>query len=207
MQLELDFRLHYPDAGAHLVNEFSKWVPGIIAAARLSRRANLIELLREYDAQPHSPEPTERDFNYAILALLHLLPSCNTRQKARLSSAELESSLIAYAPQQTCIQLFVDAKQLSKNKQPSLLCLGSKDQCGNFYLLLDAKAVDLGECGTVKAVDYLFKCHFVFWVSYGKCLALFMEFLQKVIYKIQPEKFSTRVRELPNCILTLSNSG
>jgi len=203
VQLDLDFRLHFPDSVMSFIKDFPKWTPGIIAAARLSHKADLVNLIREYDAQQHSSDLTLRDHTYAILALLHLLPSCNTRQKAKLSSAEMESSLLAHMPQQTSIQLCVDAKK-TKHKQPSLLCLGNKDEAGTFYLILDAKAVSLGDCGVLRAIDCLFKSHFVYWVAYAKCLALFMEFLQKILYKIEPSKLSTRVRELHSRILALN---
>lgn len=205
MQLELDFRLHHPEAVMRLVTDFGKWSAGIIAAARLSRRTDVVELLRDYDSQAH--QQTQREITYAVLLLVHLLPSSNTRQKAKLSSAEMEGSLVAFKPQQTSIELFAEAKKNSCNKQPSLLCIGTRDEPGTFYLMLDAKAVCLGECGTLKAVDCLFKSHFVFWVTYGKPLSLFMEFLQKILYHIEPQKLSVRVRELKNSILALTESG
>jgi len=133
VQVDLDFRLHFQDTVTGFTNDFPKWTSGIIAAARLSHKADLVSLLRDYDSQQHNdPAPSIRDHTYALLALLHLLPSCNTRQRAKLSSTELESSLLAFMPQQTSIQLFVDAKK-EKHKQPSLLCLGTKDEPGSFF--------------------------------------------------------------------------
>jgi len=205
MQLELDFRLHHPDEAKNFMLAVPRWTIGIIAAARLSRKNDLVELLREYDSQQHSTDLTPRDYTYAILALLHLLPSCNTRQKAKLSSAELRSSLVAFKPEQTCIHEFISQKKNGNNKQPSLLCLGSKDEPGSFYLVLDSKAVSLGGCGTLRAVDCLFKAHYVYWVSYAKSLSLFMEFLQKILYRIETTKLSPRVRELHSCISSLTS--
>lgn len=83
-------------------------------------------------------------------------------------------------------------------------CVGSKNRPGAFYFLLDARAVGLGECGTVRAVDCLFKAHYVFWVDYAKCLSSYMEFLQKVLYKIEVSKLSARVRELCSSIRALT---
>ena len=45
-----------------------------------------------------------------------------------------------------------------------LPCLGSKNDCGPFFLILNKKAVPLGACGAWTAVDALFKAHFVYWV-------------------------------------------
>ena len=208
MQLELDFRLYFREEAKHLMTELPKWTPGIIAAARLSRKTDLVELLREYDSQQHpTAELTARDYTYAILALLHLLPSSITRKKAKLSSTELRSSLIVFKPEQIALDVFVSDKAKGNNKQPSLLSLGSKDEPGTFYLILDSKAVSLGDCGTLRAIDCLFKTHFVYWVSYAKSLALFMEFLQKVVYRIEPTKFSPRVRELHSSILALTSNS
>ena len=75
---------------------------------------------------------------------------------------------MAFKPQQTSIALFVNANQSGTNKQPSLLCIGSRDEPGPFYLILDAKAVSLGDCGMLTAVDSLVKAHFVYWVAYAK---------------------------------------
>jgi hypothetical protein len=67
--------------------------------------------------------------------------------------------------------------------------------------------VSLGECGILKAVDCWFKAHYVYWVGYAKPLALFMEFLQKVVYKIECTKLSACVRELQNSIITLNKKS
>jgi hypothetical protein len=59
-------------------------------------------------------------------------------------------------------------------------------------------SVSLGNCGILRAIDALFKVHYVFWVGYGKPIALFMEYLQKLVYKIDRTKLSACVRELNN---------
>jgi len=66
--------------------------------------------MREYDMQQHTIDVTPRDNMFAILSLLHLLPSSNTRHKARITSAELESSLLTFKPQQTSIDLIIKEK-------------------------------------------------------------------------------------------------
>jgi arginine repressor len=45
----------------------------IIAAARLSHKNSVIELLREHDIQQHCQDTTPRDILYTLLSLLHLL--------------------------------------------------------------------------------------------------------------------------------------
>lgn len=175
----------------------------MIAAARLSRRVDIVELLRDYDSAEHATDLSPRDHLYALLLLLCLLPSANTRHKAKVSSAELINSFIWFKPQQTSIELFLSEKKSSTHKQPFLLCLGSKENPANFYLILDVRAIDLGDCGVLKAVDALFKSHYVYWVGYAKCLTLFLEFLQKLLYKIECTKLSPRVRELHNSIVAM----
>jgi hypothetical protein len=81
------------------------------------------------------------------------------------------------------------------------------DNPGTFYLILDVKAISLGDCGVLKAVDALFKAHYVFWVGYAKCLELFMEFIQKVVFKTDCSRLSARVRELQNSILALRSDN
>jgi hypothetical protein len=175
----------------------------VIAAARLSRRTDIVELLRDYDSQEHSTDLTARDHLYAVVALLYLLPSANIRHKAKLSSAELLNSFIWFKPQHTGIEVFLTENKSKTHKQPFLLCLGSIESPGSFFLILNVKAIPLGDCGVLKAVDGLFKAHYVYWVGYAKCLELFMEFVQKLIYRIECSKLSACVRELQNSILVL----
>ena len=91
-----------------------------------------MDLLRDYDAVEHTADLSPRDQLYALLLLLVLLPSANTRHKAKLSSAELMNSFIWFKPQQTSIELFVSEKQSSTHKQPFLLCMGNKENPSSF---------------------------------------------------------------------------
>jgi hypothetical protein len=204
LQFDIDFRFHFPDAVNYFVTDFPKWTQGILAAARLSHKKDVVELLRDYDSQPHSAELASRDYMYAIIALLHLLPSCNTRQNAKCSAAELINNLITLRLPQTSIDLFLKQKNDSHHQQPFLLCIDSKDNPCAFYLIVDVKAVCLGDCGVLKAIDILFKAHYVFWVGYAKPLQFFMEFVQKVIFMVERTKLSARIRELKSSIEVLS---
>ena len=134
----------------------------------------MVDLLRDYDAVEHTADLSLRDQLYALLLLLVLLPSANTRHKAKLSSAKLMNSFIWFKPQQTSTELFLSEKQTSTHKQPFLMCMGNKENPGSFYLILDVKAIALGNCGVLRAVDALFKAHYVYWVGYAKCLEFFM---------------------------------
>jgi len=105
----------------------------------------------------------------------------------------MEESFIAFKAKQTSTELFLKSKTKNQ-KQPMLLCMGSKDDTehANFYLILDLKAVSLGECGIIHALDALFKAHFVFWVDYAKPVSKLMEFLQKWSTKLNQPKFLHR---------------
>ena len=201
LQLEIDFRLHFPDAVNNFLDEFPTWTRGLISVARLSRKADITELLRDYDSQEHTADLGLRDYLYALLALLHLLPSADTRHKAKLSSAELPNKFIWFKPQQTSLDLILSEKAAKTHKQPFLLCLGTKECPSTFYLVLNMKVICLGTCGVLKAVDALFKSHYVYFVGYAKCLGTFMEFIQKLIYKIECTRLSSRVRELQNSVM------
>ena len=170
--MDIDFRLHFSHAVNSLFLTFPGLVNGVVAAARLSRRVDVVELLREYDSQQHALEPEDRDCMFALLLLLQLLPSTNTRQKARLSSIELERAVITFKPKLTSISVFLSEKNSSQT-QPFLFCVGTKETSGEFYLILDRKAVPLEDCGVLRAVDALFKAHYVFWVGYGKPIAVY----------------------------------
>ena len=118
LQLEIDFRLHFPDAVNNFLDEFPTWTRGLISVARLSRKADITELLRDYDSQEHTADLGLRDYLYALLALLHLLPSADTRHKAKLSSAELPNKFIWFKPQQTSLDLILSEKAAKTHKQP-----------------------------------------------------------------------------------------
>jgi len=205
LQFDIDFRLHFEDSVGNFLADFPKWVPGIIAAARLSRKSSIVQLLRNYDFDQHTADqPTSRDCMYALMALLQLLPSNNTRHGAKASAAEVEKNLISFQPQQTSLELFLSQKNDAIHQQPFLLCLGSMDSPSSFYLILDVKALSLGDCDVLRAVDVLFKSHYVFWVGYAKPLTFFMEFVQKLVYKVECTRLSTRIRELKSSIEALS---
>lgn len=110
MQLDIDFRVHYADAIASFTSVLPKLCAPIIATARLSRKSDVVELIHQYDEVQHGGELTDRDKLYSLLALLRLLPSANTRHKAKLSSVELEHSLVVYRPAQTSMELFLSQK-------------------------------------------------------------------------------------------------
>ena len=65
---------------------------------------------------------------------------------------------------------------------------------------LDVKAIALSACGALMALDCLFKAHYGFWVGYSMSIELLMEFIQKVLYKIEITTFSSRVHELHNSV-------
>jgi hypothetical protein len=105
--LDIDFRLDYPDSTNAFINKFPQWSMGIITVARLSRKNNIVDLLREYDLKQHCDEDKSREHLFALFSLLYLLPSSNTRQKGRVSAVELENSLLVFKPQQTNLDMFV----------------------------------------------------------------------------------------------------
>ena len=109
-QLDIDFWVHYADAIASFSTALPKLCAPIIATARLSRKSDVVELVHQYDEVQHGGELTDRDKLYSLLALLRLLPSANTRHKAKLSSVELEHSLVVYRPAQTSMELFLSQK-------------------------------------------------------------------------------------------------
>ena len=54
------------------------------------------------------------------------------------------------------------------------MCTVSKEYRTVFYHYMDSIAVRLGECDSiVKAVDCLFKAHYVFWLDYVKALCFY----------------------------------
>jgi len=87
---------------------------------------SITHLIRNYE-QHTSDQPSNRDCMYALMALLQLLPSNNTRHGAKASAAEVLKNLISFQPQQTSLGLFLSQKNEAIHQQPFLLCLGSMD--------------------------------------------------------------------------------
>ena len=142
MQLDVDLRLHFPHAVNNFMTDFPMYSRGIFAVARQSRGTDIVELLREYDFQKHSTEVNIRDHLYELLALLCLLPSANTRHKAKRSSAQLVNSFICFKQQQTSIDLILSEKlQKQPKKNSFFLCLCTTESPGIFYLILYVKAM------------------------------------------------------------------
>jgi hypothetical protein len=119
LQIDIDFRLHYPGAVGNFLTDFTTFTIAVIATARLSRKDDMVQLLPEYDSQRHSAsELSLRDHLYALLALIYLLPNAKAKvssasAKAKVSSAELLNSFIWFKPQQTSIELFLSEKASS----------------------------------------------------------------------------------------------
>jgi len=88
------------------VTEFTKLSPAIIAAARMSKKSDVVELLYDYDDSV-SQTTTSRDHTYAILSLLKLLPCNDTRYKGKVSCVEMEESFTAFKAKQTSIEFFL----------------------------------------------------------------------------------------------------
>ena len=75
-----------------------------------------------------------------------------------------------------------EAISLIEETQPYLLCVGQKN-AGNFFLILDKHAVDVGNCG-LKAFDFLYKSHYIFNVKFCDQLATLFNFMDCIIYKL-----------------------
>ena len=91
----------------------------------------------------------------------------------------------------TNVTFFIQRKNKERT-QPFLLQIDR-----DFYIIVDAIAIFLGITNFTNALDLLFKCHYVFNLSYAKQVSHFYDFIQKFVYKVGRDgKMVAKVREL-----------
>ena len=84
--------------------------------------------------------------------------------------------------------------------QPYLLCIGTRDNPSQFFVIVDALALPCPDDIT-SAVDRLFKVHYAFNLEYHAALYNFFTFLELVVYDMKSKK-----DRIPAIVLELESS-
>ncbi|KAK3929386.1 Transcriptional repressor CTCFL [Frankliniella fusca] len=129
---------------------------------------------------------------YALaLKLPHPIVEGGSRRKERapLSAERVLDEMIVVVPPSVDVPILAAEKRESVKGpvQPYLMGIMSpitKKIKLKHFLILDSHAVDLGATPTIRAIDLLFKCCFVFNVHYPASWNLLFRFLQTCLYKI-----------------------
>ena len=90
-------------------------------------------------------------------------------------------------------------RKTRQRSQPYLLCLGSQDNPGQYFAILDNEAIP---CDTdiTSAVDRILKLHYVFNLEYPPVLYGFYVFLELCVFGIEV------TAKVPSCVRELDNS-
>lgn len=89
--------------------------------------------------------------------------------------------------------------------QPFLVAQGSnKGAVSQFNIVFDGKCVPCAPlCSSTTAIASLFKCHYVFNITYDPCLKPFWEFIQSYYYVIDTDnvRYTPKMAELRSRLL------
>lgn len=164
----------------------------ILKYVEKSRNPKLAEIQTEYEATSKSDEHCAL---YGLLALIHLLPSFNTKKKGKCSKEDNVGFFLDKQPIGIDIEDYVQAAE--ERKQPYILATGADlNNIHQYFIVLDGKAIPSPK-SIIYATDMLIKAHFVFNVEYSLQVRDFYIYLQTVIYGISPcQKLSNRVKEV-----------
>ena len=80
------------------------------------------------------------------------------KRPSSVHAVDVQSQLIEFRSDQVDMGSYVNDK---KTKQPSLVCIGCVDNPDMFFLMVNLKCLPLNACDKLRAIDALFKTHFV----------------------------------------------
>lgn len=91
-----------------------------------------------------------------------------------------------------------------EGKQPFILAVGrTRNEIDTYYVAVDKRLIPCHHTSSLSAFDELFKCHYVFNLSYDESLVHLYTFVQTTVFNIDVSSTdeSPRVRELRAKIL------
>lgn len=95
--------------------------------------------------------------------------------------------------------------QEKEGKQPVILAVGcARNKIDTYYIAVDKQLIPCHASSSLSAFDELFKCHYVFNLSYAESLVHLYTFVQTTVFNIDvtSTEESPRVRELRAKILS-----
>ncbi|XP_071832159.1 uncharacterized protein [Apostichopus japonicus] len=188
------------ETGANFLMKWGQHAKSILEYMKNSRNVKLVELTKEYEGTAKSDELCAL---YALLGLVHLLPSFNTRKKGKCSREDHIGFFLDFQNIGTSVEDYIRSQQLqtTTRKQPYILALGSRYNVDQYFIAVDGTPIPVSRsaCGITTATDLLFKVHFVFNINFAVQLQDFFIYLQVVLYGIgilPGQKVSNRVKEV-----------
>ncbi|PIK46807.1 hypothetical protein BSL78_16306 [Apostichopus japonicus] len=171
-----------------------KWdssiAPVILKLAEQTSTTAIRELFMEFNENKDSSSYDCLGM-YALLICVFMLPTHARSKGMRKQSLNM---LIDFRPIGTVLEKYLT--QDRPNRQPYLLCLGTRSAPTQFFIIGDRQAIKC-EDNIVAAVDKLFKLHFVFNLQYAAELKLFYNFIETFVFKLSP------LGQLPNKLVEI----
>lgn len=105
---------------------------------------------------------------------------------------------------QSCSSIAERRFEVREGKQPFIIAVGrARNKIDTYYIAVDKQLIPCRDTSSLGAFDELFKCHYVFNLSYDESLVQLYTFLQTAVFNIDVTRtwVSPRVRELRAKIL------
>ncbi|XP_028401812.1 uncharacterized protein LOC114524820 isoform X2 [Dendronephthya gigantea] len=186
--INVEFQLLYPE---ECDNFLTKW--GTYFQERI-----IVLGRNEYPAVQQIISDSKNSDLCALYVLAYILHKSTNRKKGKTSTVTRDGA-ITYLLQNVPSGSDVEEAAKSKDErftQPFLLSTGNAQNPEDYFIVLDRIVIPCGQ-DVVKAVDMLFKSHYVFNVEYASPLHNFWEFIAAMIYGvIKPSATGPTVRAL-----------
>ncbi|XP_035992600.1 uncharacterized protein LOC118563078 [Fundulus heteroclitus] len=178
-----DFNLLFgAEKSSKLLNKWdTTFKPKIIKkATQLTQSTDLRRLLKA--AESH-PESDDWDSDMAtLLLLLHLLPPTAGRKKTKISPTDAADRMVLF--NKSCSSIDECLKE-REGKQPFILAVGrTRNKIDTYYVAVDKQLIPCHHTSSLSAFDELFKCHYVFNLSYDESLVHLYTFVQTTVFNI-----------------------
>ncbi|PIK39350.1 hypothetical protein BSL78_23814 [Apostichopus japonicus] len=128
------------ETGANFLMKWGQHAKSILEYMKNSRNAKLVELTKEYEGTAKSDELCAL---YALLGLVHLLPSFNTRKKGKCSREDHNGFFLDFQNIGTSVEDYIRSQQLqtTTRKQPYILALGSRYNVDQYFIAVDGTPI------------------------------------------------------------------
>ncbi|XP_063077937.1 uncharacterized protein LOC134467889 [Engraulis encrasicolus] len=170
-------------------------------ATQLTPSTDLCRLLK---AAERHPESDDWDSDMAtLLLLLHLLPPIvGCKKRTKISPTDAADRMVLF--HKSCSSIAERRFEVREGKQPFIIAVGrARNKIDTYYIAVDKQLIPCRDTSSLGAFDELFKCHYVFNLSYDESLVQLYTFLQTAVFNIDVTRtwVSPRVRELRAKIL------
>ncbi|XP_060780399.1 uncharacterized protein LOC132888359 [Neoarius graeffei] len=128
-------------------------------------------------------------------------PKNDFKKRTKISPSDAADKMVLFHKSCSSIDEHLQEKE---GKQPVILAVGrARNKIDTYYIAVDKQLIPCHASSSLSAFDELFKCHYVFNLSYAESLVHLYTFVQTTVFNIDvtSTEESPRVRELRAKIL------